>query len=122
MRRSVSRGVLGFVLLVGGCIVEADTPSRFYETCFDSTDCSALAEGCYPITFMDISQPTCTSQCASDADCPPSGGFTGACYRLAEGDPYYCYQRCEYDYDCYVGYACFDTTGPAGPDRICLPY
>lgn len=115
-----------------GCFVETDDDGVDvidpgsgllgpYDVCDFSSDCDPFfSDACFDINGGGM----CTLSCASDADCPGVGSFSGACYALAF-DPsgaQLCYQRCFDDIDCAPGLFCADATiGGGVVDAICVP-
>jgi hypothetical protein len=124
-----------FAFLVSGCFVVVEEERRSppppsdpvyqatYEWCDFDSDCEP-SDDCVSITITNpegftVSDGMCTHACADDADCPLSNaGYAGACYEVG-GASALCYERCELDSDCTIGFGCYPTSGV--PDAICLP-
>lgn len=100
-----------------GCVID-DT----YTVCNTSADC-VDGDTCWLVQLgpAATSGQFCSYTCGSDFDCESNLGFSGACYSL-EGTNFLCYQRCEFDSDCYLSSLCvqvLSTTG--GIDFVCVP-
>jgi hypothetical protein len=108
--------------LASGCVVES-SPQATYEWCDFDSDCNAR-DNCVSISVTNpggftVTDAMCTHGCLDDSDCPLSNaGYAGACYEVG-GASALCYERCDTDLDCTVGFGCYPTSGI--PDAICLP-
>jgi len=107
-----------FALGTAGCVV--DDTSALYEGCSTLGDCSGAADECFDIAWGGGRGGMCSLYCDVDANCP---GWA-ACYELV-GDPLgttICYERCDDDFDCDIGFQCTTATiGGIPVDAICLP-
>ena len=100
-----------------GCVVVADGNLRDYEPCAFNSDCDSFrcesvvgvwGDG---VTTIDS---ICTVGCFDGLDCASTrNGFAGTCASV-EGGADVCYETCQFDEDCPLGFACSTAS-------ICLP-
>jgi hypothetical protein len=117
-----ARSVLLFVVfasaLLSSCTVSRR--SALYEGCVENNDCTASADACFNIDWIDGRGGMCSVYCANDLECPGDS----RCFELV-GDPAgtrICYARCFDDLDCDFGFICTDADlGGTIVDSICLP-
>lgn len=120
MKHLILSGVIAAAL--SGCFVPADSRQDFYEECAITADCRNLDASCEVITadWDDGRSETagiCTAGCRDDFDCPFSNGNDGICVDF-DGRAL-CYESCQTDIDCDLGFRCSDVDGFVG---ACLPY
>ncbi len=110
-----------------GCTVD-DT----YANCVSDGDCNDLDDTCERLTLVEVGTgfvlsdgASCTHSCLDDFDCESNFGFSGACYALGgrPGDPFLCYQRCDFDEDCDFAQICIELvrTTDGFLDFVCAP-
>lgn len=102
-----------------GCPEGAST----YAYCLETADCTDPEDVCVELTVpaAATSGRLCTRTCASQAECPPGLGFSGACYDVENSGVLLCYQTCEIDADCRAGSVCVQVVTEGATDFICLP-
>ena len=122
--------IAGLALGLGGCFVSVDDGHGHdhlatYEPCTFDDEC-LHSDICEPITVTSDSGRTvtdgmCTHGCFDDLDCPRgvTSGYVGACVDFGSGA--LCYERCDFDSDCPVGFLCYDCANGWCGDPICLP-
>lgn len=117
---AMSALLVGVSVLGAGC----NSLSATYDECVDSSDCRA-GDTCTRVITTVSDGKMCTHACDTNANCGGPAGLGGACYMIY-GDPdpnnFVCYQRCDFDADCFAGSRCFDATmGPTVTDAVCFP-
>jgi hypothetical protein len=135
----------GLVLCAGtGCSSRADYPTPVYDACHTVDDCVETATLCeeLQVDFAGFthSNAICTLPCDVEGvlspDCPRSllGRF-GSCYPSSAvggiDDTLICFEPCDFDADCQLGFRCLGAEGLCGAevascpidetDAICVP-
>ncbi|KPK14989.1 MAG: hypothetical protein AMJ62_11115 [Myxococcales bacterium SG8_38] len=144
MARSVLGALLG-ALIFSGCA--DDDPGYLipvYDACFDVFDCVETATLCEELSVefggFSYVNAICTLECATQGalspDCPRAWvGRWGSCYpsSVAGGidDTLVCFEPCDFDEDCQVGFRCLSAVDLCGADvascavdagaAICVP-
>ena len=110
-------GVMG--VTASGCTLD-DT----YASCFDTNDCNDTRDQCFLVDIPSAGTigNFCSRTCGSDSACEFNFGFSGACYAIAADPTFLCYQRCDFDSDCYSTSVCIEVATDTGAlDYICVP-
>ncbi len=142
--RWVCAVVLCATLLGAACTDDPEFVSAVYGTCFDIDDCTLAATRCEELIVdfagAEFENAICTVGCrelgARSADCPRGVVTTrfGSCYPSdaagGETDMPVCFEPCDRDLDCLVGFRCLsdiDLCPAEGEcdidpgDSICVP-
>lgn len=96
-----------------GCVV---SNQQTYESCASTASCANIDDFCQTIIAdwpdgIRSENSICTYGCFDDFDCVSStSGNFGVCEDLGAG--FLCYESCDFDYDCDIGFAC---------EGVCLP-
>ena len=126
-----------------GCSGGTDFVPLLYDTCLTVDECVETATRCEGLAVefagVEFTNAICTTECASTgplaADCARAFvGRNGSCYpsRVAggRGDTLVCFEPCDFDTDCLLGFRCLgaidlcgaDANCPIDPsDAICVP-
>ena len=146
MFRGLAMSVLGALALCAGpgCSSRAEYPTPVYDACFAVEDCVETATLCEELSVdfagFTHSNAICTLPCEAEgslsSDCPRSllGRF-GSCYPSSAvggvDDALICFEPCDFDADCQVGFRCLGAEGLCGAevttcpidetDAICVP-
>lgn len=119
--RNIGLTILTLTALgASGCVVTSVDPyyQAVYESCGFVSDCDANADFCQRIVTdwpdgISSENSICTYGCFDDFDCISStSGNPGICEDLGRGTGFLCYEACDFDSDCDIGFAC---------EGICLP-
>ncbi|MFO0680679.1 MAG: hypothetical protein U0234_01450 [Sandaracinus sp.] len=112
-------GVLGVLVLLGGCRAATASP---YQRCAYDSDCRTPSDRCIQVTSSGVRDSMCSSSCSyTDSRCPTDAyGVAGSCISFDGGVRYQCYQTCTTSNVCESGFYCSTVSG-SGSARICLP-
>jgi len=118
-----SRPIILLAFLATTFLAACTTTSRrsdLYEGCSNGSDCTAVADECFTVDWLEGRGGMCSLYCVDDLDCPGNG----MCFELV-GDPLesrVCYAPCLDDLDCDLGFLCADAVmGSTVVGAICLP-
>jgi hypothetical protein len=135
--------VAAAVLIVSACSDDTGYQSLVYDSCFSVNDCVEAASLCEELAVefggLEYLNAICTRECAEQGplslDCPRAYvGRLGSCYPSSVGggidDARVCFEPCDFDDDCLVGFRCLSASDlcgnaeqcPIAPsDAICVP-
>jgi hypothetical protein len=117
-----------------GCSSPTEYPSPVYDTCYGVSHCVVAATRCEELS-VDFAGYThvnaiCTLTCETEGsvspDCPRAWvGRFGSCYpsRVAGGidEVLICFEPCDLDGDCQLGFRCLGAGGLCGVDDPSCP-
>jgi hypothetical protein len=138
------RGLFAFACAISvGCSGGTEFVPLLYDTCFSVNECVETATLCEELAVefagVEFINAICTTECASSGPLAPDCarafvGRNGSCYpsSIAGGidDTLVCFEPCDFDEDCLLGFRCLgpvdlcgaDASCPIDPnDAICVP-
>lgn len=127
---------LGALALSTGLACSSPTyyPTPVYDACFTVDDCVETATLCEELNVdfagLTYSSSICTLACEAEGslsgDCPRGlVGRFGSCYPSSAvggiDDTLVCFEPCDFDGDCQLGFGCLGAQGLCGADLATCP-
>jgi hypothetical protein len=134
-RRSFKLFLGALVLSTGlACSSRTEVPTPVYDACYAVDDCVETATLCAELSVdfagFTHSNAICTLACETQGplspDCPRGlVGRFGSCYPSSAvggiGDTLVCFEPCDFDGDCQLGFRCLGAEGLCGADLTSCP-
>jgi hypothetical protein len=115
------------LLFAATAALAAGCGSDTYAGCNDISgdDCIFASDRCISVGTSATQGAFCSQLCSFDSQCPISFGFNGACLDVNGSGVDVCYQRCEFESDCFFSSTCIEVQtivpGLVFSDFVCLP-
>ena len=134
-RRWLNLFLCVFALWAGlGCSSPTYYPTPVYDACYTAEECVETATLCEDLSVdfagLTYSNAICTLACETEGslspDCPRGlVGRFGSCYPASSvggiDDTLVCFEPCNLDADCQLGFGCLGAQGLCGADLTSCP-